>query len=739
MLTSRLKWHSIWSLVMCVGFMIFWLFLSTGCSWQDDTIDSQSNKPLFDADSDGIPDLDCPAGTNRLADASRKTTETCMLINGDGIPDLDCPAGTNRLADASRKTTETCMLINGDGIPDLDCPAGTNRLADASRKTTETCMLINGDGIPDLDCPAGTNRLAGASRRSTETCMLDTDGDGIPDSTDTDDDDDRILDSMDVDDDGDGLIEIDSLEKLHNIRYNLDGTSYKASTRDIGNSAGCGGIGEIEVCKGYELTQDLDFDEDGDGSTWSIDSTNEYILDVDDDASPYFVVDADGNGGWEPIGEATLTSSSAVNCVDNDINTCFNAIFEGNNHKIIGLAIRKGKPFIGMFGAIGANAKIRNSGLINNRADCTKTSDNNYIGGLVGLQAGGSITESYATGSVDGEVGKDNIGGLVGRQAGGSITGSYSTGSVKGGAGSDNVGGFVGFQNGGSIIGSYATGSVKGGAGSDNVGGFVGYKSYGSIIGSHARGSVDGGAEGDNVGGFVGSKFYGSITGSYAKGVVDGGAGSDNVGGLAGYQFRGSITSSYAIGVVNGGAGGDNVGGLVGSQIYGNITGSYAKGAVNGGAGGDNVGGLVGSQIYGNITGSYAIGAVNGGTGNYDRVGGLVGQSNGIITGSYGFGIASGRTINSDGSPPLSISNIGTATERAAKLMLANVGMSWNADSKNTLGAWNFGTDSQVPALKYADYDGTGNKYYCDNVTPPATGTPIPISNCGDFIPGQRE
>ncbi len=74
-------------------------------------------------------------------------------------------------------------------------------------------------------------------------------------------------------------------------------------------------------------------------------------------------------------------------------------------------------------------------------------------------------------------------------------------------------------------------------------------------------------------------------------------------------------------------------------------------------------------------------------------------------------------------------------------LTLSNVdisGMSWNVATKNTLGAWGFAT-GKIPALKYADYDGTGTlgtTFHCEGVTPtPTTGIPIP--NCGEFIPGQ--
>ena len=460
----------------------------------------------------------------------------------------------------------------------------------------------------DLPCPTGTARLAGTSKKTTDTCTIDTkidtDGDGIPDFT-------------DVDDDGDGLIEIDSLLMLHNIRHNLDGTGYKApdDNRDAtGDKTGCGKTGSV-VCNGYELTQDLSFDKDGDGETWSGDSSSGYTLDPEDNASPYFIV---ADGGWKPIGEATIASNNVLNCN----NLCFNAIFEGNGHTITGLAISREEQFIGMFDSTTMNAAIRNIGLNNNLANCTRTSGPNYIGGLVGsLSSSGSITASYARGAVNGGAGSDSIGGLVG-----SLSGS------------------------------------------------------------------------------------GSITASYARGPVNGGAGNDSLGGLVGnLSGRGSITASYARGPVNGGAGNDFVGGLIG---------------------------FLGSS-NGKLIASYATGDVDGGSGSSDRVGGLIGflGTGVMIIDNYDFGTAINGTIDNTAGATYP-GGVSSATD----LTLMRAPSSWDELTKNTKGAWNFGSSSETPALQYADYDGTGNKYYCDNVDAPTptTGTPIPIPNCGTLIPGQR-
>ena len=479
------------------------------------------------------------------------------------------------------------------------------------------------DSVPDLDCPTGTIRSVDASTKTIDTCMsdLDTDGDGTPDFLDTDDDGDNVLDEVDVDDDGDGLIEINSLVMLHNIRHNMNGDSYKTGA-GAGDTTGCG-IMKTDVCDGYELTQDLRFDKDGDG--------------------------------WEPIGAASASTQMGllILACDSDM-PCFDAIFEGNGYTITDLVIRSDKKFVGMFGTITTSAEIRNIGLVDNLIEHTGSSGRNFIGGLVGWQDAGSITASYATGAVSGgDDTTDRIGGLVGRQDAGSITASYATGSVNGGDNFDHIGGLVGRQNGG------------------------------------------------------------SITASYAKSTVNGEIGIDNVGGLVGWQKGGSITASYATGAANGGDGNDHIGGLVGQQsANGEITASY-----------------------------YAIGSVNGGDGN-DNIGGLVGWDNGgSITESYGFGIekerlgTAGSTLPAGVIAATALASTTSIIDPAATSMMTTIDVVWN--NRNTKDAWDFGTPSQIPALKYADYDGADDKYYCDNVMPtPTTGIPIP--DCGTLIPGQR-
>ena len=87
-----------------------------------------------------------------------------------------------------------------------------------------------------------------------------------------------------VDADGDGLIEIGTLAELNNVRHNLAGTTYRVDPGVAGDTGGC----PAGICQGYELTANLDFDADGDGSSWTRNSDGSVTLDTGDDNDTYF-------------------------------------------------------------------------------------------------------------------------------------------------------------------------------------------------------------------------------------------------------------------------------------------------------------------------------------------------------------------------------------------------------------------------------------------------------------------
>ena len=293
-----------------------------------------------------------------------------------------------------------------------------------------------------------------------------------------------------ADRDGNGLIEIDTLEQLNNIRYNLSGTSYKVSETAIGNDIGC----PLPAgCNGYELTRSLDF---ADGASYASGKVNDDWRPAGGDP------DAATNGGWMPI---------ATNSTNLD------AVFEGNGNTIANLYSR-GDGERGLFGSIGRDATIRNVGIIDGAIYGGDSPDD--IGLLAGVNERGTIIASYAAGVADGGDRRDTVGVLVGENSG-TIAASYATGNAHGGEGRNTVGGLVG-RNSGTIAASYAAGSASGGEGIDTIGGLVGENS-GTIAASYATGSADGGGgEDDLAGGLAGRDVDGIINASYGFGAVMG-------------------------------------------------------------------------------------------------------------------------------------------------------------------------------------------------------------------------
>ncbi len=297
----------------------------------------------------------------------------------------------------------------------------------------------------------------------------------------------------DYDLDGDGLIEINDLADLNEVRNNLDGTSlYK-------ENMGCPADG----CNGFELALDLDFDTSQDGQ-----------MDIDD---AYW----NAGAGWLSIG---------------DSNIAFTGIFEGNGHVVKNLYInRPAAEHIGLFGYIN-RSQIRQLGL---SGLLMSVRGSNYVGALVGWVNDDSlIANSYSSGSV---TGGGIVGGLLGYVGtNNQISASYNAGSVQG---DTYVGGLVaGIDIGNQITSSFNTGTVQGS--SDFVGGLTGIAaSQNTIVASFNAGSVHGLA--GFVGGLVGTVISGNhVTASFSSGSV---SGNFNAGGLLGAPLSNgnTVVSSY--------------------------------------------------------------------------------------------------------------------------------------------------------------------------------------------------
>ena len=539
---------------------------------------------------------------------------------------------------------------------------------------------------------AGANHCGSWSDEFTVTVSsVDEDGDGV-------------LDADDIDSNGNGLIEIDTLTELHNMRYNLAGTSYKTSAGGAGDSNGCPTTGSpydpdgdpntvnnITTCNGYELMNDLDFDKNEDGSSFGGanagdcnviiqgDDPNTAItetayprtdfascsIDTNDVHATYFPYDPNdtANQGWLPIGD----SSSP-----------FTGIFEGNNHKIKNIFVKRVTELAGLFGSVGSggNGQIQNIGIEGGLV--VSSSDDSYSlsGDLVGYNTG-TISNSYATGNVSSSSSDNDSysGGLVGYNTG-TIRFSHATGDVSSSNSSSShshdaySGGLVGFNTSGTISNSYATGNAFSSS-SEAVGGLVGKNDRGTISDSHSTGNVSSSSS-EAVGGLVGWNQEGMISNSYATGDVSSYAYSNSLGGLVGLNARGTISDSYATGNASSNSSAwSSSGGLVGFNNEGTISNSYATGNASSTSSDisstSSSGGLVGFNNEGTISNSYR---------NIDAT--ITAMQNGM-TGT--------------------IETAGTGLTETQLKAIFNSGTPYPSDFYSVEGTWNLGTSSQYPGL----------------------------------------
>ena len=193
-----------------------------------------------------------------------------------------------------------------------------------------------------------------------------------------------------------------------------------------------------------------------------------------------------GGSGFAPIGNDGIL---------------FTGTLDGLGHVVNGLSIsRAATDYVGLIGNA-QGSTLQNIGLSN-----ASVRGQYRVGALIGRNTGGSVYNSYVTGSVNGGY---MVGGLVGDNYGNAIvSNSYAANSVNGGGA---VGGLVGNNYYNSVIGSsYASGSVTG---DNNVGGLAGYNEGNTIISnSYASGSVSGNS---NVGGLIGTSIQATAVNNY--------------------------------------------------------------------------------------------------------------------------------------------------------------------------------------------------------------------------------
>lgn len=205
---------------------------------------------------------------------------------------------------------------------------------------------------------------------------------------------------------------------------------------------------------------------------------------------------------WTPIGT--------------DYDNSYKGTFDGGGHTITGLIFTTNDEYAGLFGYLNRAGTVKNVVM-----EGVQITSNQIYGGSIGGVVGsswGTIENCSVSGSISGTM---YVGGVVGVQIGGSITGCSSSATVKGMV---DVGGVAGQTNSSATLTAcYATGNVtleiapkKNIAGGGLVGMNAGSR---GLLACYATGNVTstGSSTGQvHIGGFLGNN-YTTVTAGYWK------------------------------------------------------------------------------------------------------------------------------------------------------------------------------------------------------------------------------
>ena len=275
----------------------------------------------------------------------------------------------------------------------------------------------------------------------------------------------------------------------------------------------------------YKMKNATDWQAGGEYTyTVSLAAARGYI--IEDDGS-YTVTSADGlmniaelvNGGKTDI-NITLDTDIDLTGKDwtpigTDYDNSYKGTFDGGGHTITGLTFTTNDEYAGLFGWLNRAGTVKNVVM-----EGVQITSHQIYGGSIGGVVGsgwGTIENCSVSGSVSGTV---YVGGVVGVQIGGSITGCSSSATVKGMV---DVGGVAGQTNSSATLTAcYATGNViieinpkKNIAG----GSLVGMNAGISLLACYATGNVTstGSSTGKvHIGGFLGNN-YTTVTACYWK------------------------------------------------------------------------------------------------------------------------------------------------------------------------------------------------------------------------------
>ena len=241
----------------------------------------------------------------------------------------------------------------------------------------------------------------------------------------------------------------------YTVKVNATGLTLEGCT--IGNWVDGGGeSGEAE---------DLGYIYDSNTNTYTVYNANglmniaELVNGGKSDINITLDTDIDLTGkDWTPIGT--------------DYDNSYKGTFDGGGHTITGLTFTTNDEYAGLFGWLNRAGTVKNVVM-----EGVQITSNQIYGGSIGGVVGyswGTIENCSVSGSVSGTV---YVGGVVGVQIGGSITGCSSSATVKG---TVDVGGVAGQTNSSATLTAcYAMGNVT------STGSSTGYMHIGGFLGNN--------------------------------------------------------------------------------------------------------------------------------------------------------------------------------------------------------------------------------------------------------------
>ena len=283
----------------------------------------------------------------------------------------------------------------------------------------------------------------------------------------------------------------------YTVKVNATGLTLEGCT--IGNWADGGGESGAAEDLGYSIQNDgsyMVYNADGLMNIAELVNGGKTDINITLDKN----IDLTGKD-WTPIGTGVLNS--------------YKGTFDGGGHTITGLTFTTNDEYAGLFGYLNRAGTVKNVVM-----EGVQITSNQIYGGSIGGVVGsgwGTIENCSVSGRVSGTV---YVGGVVGVQIGGSITGCSSSATVKG---TVDVGGVAGQTNSSATLTAcYATGNViiemdpkKNIAG----GSLVGMNAGSSLLACYATGNVTstGSSTGYmHIGGFLGNN-YTTVTAGYWK------------------------------------------------------------------------------------------------------------------------------------------------------------------------------------------------------------------------------